>query len=68
MGSQSHARQQQAVGQQQALAMILPQKSRKNRWAVSIATILAAMAIIATISEQTSKGRLQGSAVAAADR
>jgi hypothetical protein len=48
--------------------MILPQNPRKNRWSVLIATILGAMAIIATISEQTSKDRLQGSALAASDR
>ena len=48
--------------------MTSPEKSRKNRWSVLIAVILGAMAIIATISEQTSRDRLQSSALAASDR
>ena len=48
--------------------MTLPEKPPKNRWSVLILMIVGAMAIIATISEQTSKDRLQASALAASDR
>jgi hypothetical protein len=48
--------------------MTLPEKPSKNSWSVIILMIVGAMAIIATISEQTSKARLQGSALAASDR
>jgi hypothetical protein len=48
--------------------MTLTEKPPKNRWSVLILMIVGAMAIIATISEQSSKARQQGSAFAASDR
>ena len=40
----------------------------KHRWPILILMIVGAMAIIATISEQSSKGRLQASALAVSER
>ena len=48
--------------------MTLPKKARKTRWSVLILMIVGATAIIATISEQTSKTCLQVGALAASDR
>jgi hypothetical protein len=48
--------------------MTLPEKPPKNRWLVLILMIVGAMAIIATISEQTAKTRQQVGALAASDR
>ena len=48
--------------------MTLPEKPPKNRWSVLILMIVGAMAIIATIAEQTSKTRPQVGALAASDR
>lgn len=48
--------------------MTSPEKHPKNRWSVLILMIVGAMAIIATISEQTSKIRPQVGALAASDR
>jgi len=48
--------------------MTLPEKPPKNRWSVLILMIVGAIAIIASISEQASKARLQGSALAVSDR
>jgi hypothetical protein len=45
-----------------------PEKTPKNRWSVLLLMIVGAMAIIATISEQSSKGRLQASALVASER
>jgi hypothetical protein len=47
--------------------MTLPEKPPKNRWSVVILMIVGAMAIIATISEQSSKTHPQ-EALAASDR
>jgi hypothetical protein len=48
--------------------MILLEKPPKKRWSVFILMIVGALAIIATISEQTSKTRSQGDALAASER
>jgi hypothetical protein len=48
--------------------MTSPEKPPRNRWSVLILVIVGAMAIIATISEQTSKARPQLGALAASDR
>jgi hypothetical protein len=48
--------------------MTSPEKPPKNRWSVLILMIIGAMAIIATISEQTSKTHPQVGALAASDR
>jgi hypothetical protein len=52
-----------------AIAMTSPEKPvLKHRWSILILTVVGAMAIIATISEQSSKDRLQASALAASER
>jgi hypothetical protein len=48
--------------------MTPPEKTPKNRWSVLLIMIVGALAIIATISEQTSKTRPQLGALAASDR
>jgi hypothetical protein len=48
--------------------MTPPEKTPKNRWSVLLLTIVGALAIIAAISEQTSKTRPQLGALAASDR
>jgi hypothetical protein len=48
--------------------MTLPEKPPKNRWSVLILMIVGAVALIAAISEQTSRARPQGSALAVSDR
>lgn len=48
--------------------MTLPEKPPKSGWPVLVLMIVGAMAIIATISEQTSKARPQLGALTTSDR